>query len=579
MQTALSIRQPGPAMASTLFIVVIALLPGVAFGQEEKTTPIASPTREIDRFVESTQQREAELEELRRVVDEHGDRPGAKLVRAELSRRRARKRRDLSRLVALLTEADTSGIDVSAAREVTVGILEGDRLTLLKNLEKTRLESFDLVDAAELGSAAESEVARRKLAILIPKMDRIVGYLDMNLDQRKQLGVDVEADISELTTGIQLRADFAASLLQGTKEWIDDISALPGVDKDTEAQRELASLRKQRNVLAESQHLNVGLLDKHGLETSELKLGIILFTGRLSQDIFDEGVAAGWARERLDDLGNWLGSRGVAFLFEVLVFSLVLFGFWILSRLAREAVRRGLGRERWKLSTLARNFFINATGRLVMLLGLVVALAQVGIELAPLLAGLGIAGLVIGFAMQDTLSNFASGLMILIYRPFDVGSWIEAGGVTGQVDQMSLVSTIILTGDNQEVILPNKQVWSGMIRNITQRDIRRVDMTFGIGYADDIPHAEKVLSDIVASHDKVLRDPEPLIRVNELGDSAVNLIVRPWAKTSDYWTVYWDITREVKQRFDAEGISIPFPQRDMHFYRESAGLQSEKAST
>ena len=214
-----------------------------------------------------------------------------------------------------------------------------------------------------------------------------------------------------------------------------------------------------------------------------------------------------------------------------------------------------------------------------MLLGLVVALNQVGIELAPLLAGLGIAGLVIGFALQDTLSNFASGLMILIYRPFDVGSVIEAGGMTGQVDQMSLVSTIIVTGDNQEVILPNKQVWSGMIRNITQRDIRRVDMTFGIGYAEDIPHAEKVLADIVASHDKVLKDPEALIRVNELADSSVNFIVRPWAKTSDYWPVYWDLTREVKQRFDAEGISIPFPQHDVHLYREAAGLRSEEAST
>jgi small conductance mechanosensitive channel len=190
---------------------------------------------------------------------------------------------------------------------------------------------------------------------------------------------------------------------------------------------------------------------------------------------------------------------------------------------------------------------------------------------APLLAGLGIAGLVIGFALQDTLSNFASGMMILIYRPFDVGDVVEAGGVMGKVDQMNLVSTMVLTFDNQMLVVPNKQIWGGVIRNVTHQDTRRVDMTFGIGYSDDIPTAEKVLAEIVTSHEKVLKDPEPVIRLHELGDSSVNFIVRPWSKTDEYWDVYWDITREVKRRFDEEGISIPFPQRDVHIYREDAG--------
>jgi len=212
-----------------------------------------------------------------------------------------------------------------------------------------------------------------------------------------------------------------------------------------------------------------------------------------------------------------------------------------------------------------------------MMLGLIIAIAQLGIEVGPLLAGLGIAGFVIGFALQDTLANFASGLMILVYRPFDVGDVIEAGGVMGKVDQMNLVSTMILTFDNQLLIVPNKQVWGGIIRNVTHQDTRRVDMTFGIGYSDDIPKAEKVLTEIVTSHEKVLKDPEPVIRLHELGDSSVNFVVRPWSKTDEYWDVYWDITREVKRRFDAEGISIPFPQRDVHIYRE-AGAESAPAS-
>jgi small conductance mechanosensitive channel len=230
-------------------------------------------------------------------------------------------------------------------------------------------------------------------------------------------------------------------------------------------------------------------------------------------------------------------------------------------------MKRGLKRSKLRISSLASDFFIKTTGRLIMLLGLIIAIGQLGVEVGPLLAGLGIAGFVIGFALQDTLSNFASGMMILVYRPFDVGDVIEAGGVTGKVDQMNLVSTMILTFDNQLLIVPNKQVWGGIIRNVTHQDKRRVDMTFGIGYSDDIPKAEQVLTEIITSHEKVLKDPEPVVRLNTLGESSVDFVVRPWSKTDDYWDVYWDVTREVKERFDAEGISIPFPQRDVHVYR------------
>jgi len=204
-----------------------------------------------------------------------------------------------------------------------------------------------------------------------------------------------------------------------------------------------------------------------------------------------------------------------------------------------------------------------------MLLGVLIALSQLGINLAPLLAGFGIAGFIVGFALQDTLGNFASGVMILFYRPFDVGDAVEAGGVMGTVKEMTLVSTTILTWDNQKLVVPNKKIWGEVIRNITAEATRRVDLQFGIGYRDDVDKAERVLKDIVITHPLVLRHPEPVIRLHALGESSIDFVVRPWAKTGDYWTVYWDITREVKRRFDAEGISIPFPQRDVHIYQES----------
>jgi small conductance mechanosensitive channel len=179
-----------------------------------------------------------------------------------------------------------------------------------------------------------------------------------------------------------------------------------------------------------------------------------------------------------------------------------------------------------------------------------------------------VAGFVIGFALQDSLSNFASGVMILIYRPFDVGDLIEAAGVRGMVSHMSIVNTTILTVDNQTIILPNNKIWGDVVRNVTAQTVRRVDLTFGISYTDDIPKTERVLQEILDNDDKVLKDPEPMVRLHELGDSSVNFVVRPWVHMNDYWDVYWSVTRAVKMRFDEEGISIPFPQRDVHLYPE-----------
>ena len=427
-----------------------------------------------------------------------------------------------------------------------------------------------LIEKAAQGGPEEAETARQELISQIPASTRLIKYVDANIDLRRKLDLDVRADAEHFKERIKSRAEFVAAMLSGTKEQIDELAKRPGVDQDTEAQKELATLRKQRDALAEHQRVNVDLMDEYGLATAPLRRGLISATGKLSQDILDREVAAGLLESSVDDAAEWFRSNGAELVFQVIAFFLILLGFWVLARIARGTVRRLIDRSKLQVSTLAKDFFIKTTGRLVILLGFIIALAQIGVEVAPLLAGLGIAGFIIGFALQDTLSNFASGLMILVYRPFDVGDAIEAAGVTGKVDQMNLVSTMILTFDNQLMIVPNKQVWGGIIRNITHQDKRRVDLTFGIGYSDDIPKAEKVLSEIVAAHDKVLPDPEPVVKLHELGDSAVSFIVRPWAKTDDYWNVYWDITREVKRRFDEEGISIPFPQRDVHVYHENA---------
>jgi small conductance mechanosensitive channel len=182
---------------------------------------------------------------------------------------------------------------------------------------------------------------------------------------------------------------------------------------------------------------------------------------------------------------------------------------------------------------------------------------------------LGIAGFIVGFALQDSLSNFASGMMILFYRPFDIGDTIEVIGARGKVSHMSLVNTTIRTFDNQSLIIPNNKVWQDVITNVTDQRERRVDMVFGITYDEDIERVEKILMDVVSADERVLKDPEPTIKLGSFSDSSVDILVRPWVKTDDYWDVLWDINKAVKKAFDREGVVIPFPQRDVHVYNES----------
>jgi len=176
------------------------------------------------------------------------------------------------------------------------------------------------------------------------------------------------------------------------------------------------------------------------------------------------------------------------------------------------------------------------------------------------------ASFIIAFALQETLGNLAAGLMIMINRPFDEGDYVQLAGLGGTVKHVSVVSTTVTTPDNQVIVIPNSKVWGDVITNVTASDTRRVDLVFGIGYGDSIEAAQKVLEEVVANHPLILDEPAPVIRVSELADSSVNFIVRPWTQTGDYWNVYWDLQRAVKEAFDANGISIPFPQTDMHLH-------------
>lgn len=262
---------------------------------------------------------------------------------------------------------------------------------------------------------------------------------------------------------------------------------------------------------------------------------------------------------------DWLTAKdgGLRVLLGLAGVVVTIWVMMLVARIIRNMAQRGLNKVP-TMSRLLKSFVVGTVYWATLILGVLTALGLFGVNVTPLFAVFGGLSFILGFALQDTLGNLASGLMIMILKPFDTGDYIEIGGASGTVDEMSVVSTQIRTFDNQIIVVPNSKIWGDVITNVSASETRRVDLVFGIAYTDSAAHAIKVLQGLVAEHDLCLGDPPPEIFVGELGDNSVNVFCRPWVKSDDYWTVYWDLTGAAKERFDAEGISIPFPQRDVH---------------
>jgi len=213
--------------------------------------------------------------------------------------------------------------------------------------------------------------------------------------------------------------------------------------------------------------------------------------------------------------------------------------------------------------------FVLSLARMILMLFVIIAsIGALGVETTSFAAVIAAAGLAIGLALQGSLSNFASGVLIVLFRPYKVGDFIEAAGISGVVEEVEILTTVFKTGDNKRVIVPNGQVMGSVITNYSANDTRRVDMVIGVGYDDDLDKVRATLEELIAADDRILDEPAHKIAVSELGDSSVNFIVRPWVKTADYWGVMFDLTEAIKKRFDKEGISFPFPQQDVHVYKQ-----------
>jgi small conductance mechanosensitive channel len=255
---------------------------------------------------------------------------------------------------------------------------------------------------------------------------------------------------------------------------------------------------------------------------------------------------------------------GIKVLAAVVIF---IVGKWV-AKAIRGLVQRMMRKAQMDVTLL--KFVGNLTYIALLAFIIIAALSQLGIQTTSFIAVLGAAGLAIGLALQGSLANFAAGFLMILFRPIRVGDYIEGAGVAGTVEEIQIFTTTLVTPDNKTVIIPNASLTGDNIVNWTMKGTRRVDMVMGIGYDDDIDKAKQIMADILAEDDRILKDPAPQIAMIELADSSVNFVVRPWANASDYWGVYMGITEKIKKAFDANGISIPYPQRDVHIYQHSA---------
>ncbi|MEX0915506.1 MAG: mechanosensitive ion channel domain-containing protein [Wenzhouxiangellaceae bacterium] len=257
-----------------------------------------------------------------------------------------------------------------------------------------------------------------------------------------------------------------------------------------------------------------------------------------------------------------------------IVAALLIFviGRWI-AKMVRGAVKRVMSRR--SLDPMLINFLSAILYSVLLIAVVIAAVGQLGIQTTPLVAVLGAAGLAVGLAMQNSLGNFAAGVMLIFFRPFTKGDYVEAGGTSGTVDEVSIFNTVLNTPDNRRVIVPNGQITSDTITNYSAHDTRRIDLIIGVDYGDDLKVARATLEKTLAQHDKVLADPEPVVWVMELADSSVNFAVRPWVAAAEYWQVRNELLEQIKSDLEAAGCSIPFPQRDVHLHE--AGKSSEAA--
>ena len=542
-------------------MVFFMLLTGHAWAQDSAGVDIQ---QQIDTLDASLASLEALDQRIASVAE--ADQEALRFRRDERSFRILLQLDELVRKVAELPAEDPIRQQVEQRLQDDLATAGDSVLQLLKGVNQ-RIAGYRAEAQSLSGTAlVATEAYINSLELL--RIQYYEGLVDV-IEGRTLLGMPTDDLATPLKDAIYVHAEVLAGTLDFSGAALQDIQSRMDQDPtNADLQASALSIDNKHRVNLERLHALVVLMERLWLDDSAYKSVLIQQGTGLSLQVLETGVVFSLMQDAWTAVRGYFAANGADIVFNLVAFLFILLLFRFLSRLTRRGVTAACERPGVDMSALLKNVLVSISGGTVMAIGFLMALSQIGISLGPMLAGLGVAGFVVGFALQDTLGNFAAGGMILVYRPYDVDDFIEVAGASGLVKKMSLVSTTITTFDNQTLVVPNSKIWGDVIKNVTAQIVRRVDLVFGIGYGDVIEHAERVLNDVLNSHDKVLETPEATVKVNTLGDSSVNFVVRPWVRTEDYWDVYWDVTREVKLRFDREGISIPFPQRDVHLYQE-----------
>jgi small conductance mechanosensitive channel len=497
------------------------------------------------------------------------------VVDGQIERRAAAVRPRLGQLTSVILEMEDAGLDATGPRTTTVIILDDARNMVRDELDAIGARILDMRANRDTVPADRLLSFERDLAQAGREYDENLIALINIADLKTALEVDATADYAYLDPLLRQRSDRLTGEIDVTLRVVAGLGdRLNDVTDEVEAasiRLESAAAQERLNAATTSLTSIVAGMDRRAIDAAEQKQLLIRATGRVTTDVLNITVATGLLQQAWDSITNWIAANAPQMVFNFLIFVLIVFVFRLLARLTRKVVTTAVHRDDTRVPALLKQMVATLSANLVFLLGILIGLSQLGIHVGPVLAGLGVAGFIVGFALQDSLSNFASGMMILIYRPFDVGDVIEAAGVAGTVKNLTLVSTTILTFDHERLIVPNRQVWSNVIRNKTAEPIRRVDLTFEIGDRSQTAQAEVSFRTVLNAHPLVLEDPPPQIDVNDLTDSAVHFLVRPWVNTEDYWTVYWEVSRLITDQLEADGIARPYLRREVEVTNAGAG--------
>lgn len=423
--------------------------------------------------------------------------------------------------------------------------------------EKGEFEEFDDSMQASISRAFQQDL--RKLSSQY--INIVVGLMDV----RDRLGLVDEQERQRLQSAVILAAERISGQIMLDTMTLSELRNMLRIDAgNSELVRAVSALTRKTNRNYEALEQMIDVMEELGINVGSYRALLLAERGSVGVEMLDRDVLGALLASRFNAARQQLITKGPNVIFQSVVFLLLLTITYIIARFVQRLVTIILHRDSVRIHQLMENMLISISFGVTFVIGLIVALSTIGISLVPMLAGLGVAGIVIGFALQDTLSNFASGWMILVYRPYDVDDHVKAGGVEGVVKRMNLVSTTIATFDNQRLVIPNSKIWGDVITNLTANRTRRLTIPVSVSFGEDLDRVEQVLREEIEQQEGILAKPEPNVFVDSLGTSEIVMMTHAWVRTNEYWARLRSLTKRFKQRLDEEDMEIPFPQQDIY---------------